>query len=101
MQYLLDHGAGIDIPRGANIDWSYDFSGDEQLWSKMNALHLAAQYGEKELVEFLLQRGADVNIKACCLDTKFNDISVEDLVRICGHDDIIEMLEYHRASKAR
>ena len=101
MQYLLDRGAGIDIVRGANIDWRNDFSGDQQLWSRMNALHQAVQYGEKDLVVFLLQRGASVDIKAWGLDTKFKDTSVEDLARMCGHDDIVEVLENHRASRAR
>lgn len=92
MQYLLDHGAGIDVVRGANIDWNGDLSGDQHLWSRMNALHQSVQYGKKDLVEFLLDRGADIDIKAWGLDTRYKETSVDDLARMCGHEDIAEML---------
>jgi hypothetical protein len=84
IQYLLDHGAGIDILRGANIDWNGDFSGDQQVWGRMNALHQAVQSGKKDLVEFL------------GLDTRYKDTCVEDLARICGHEDVLESLENYR-----
>jgi ankyrin repeat protein len=96
MQYLLDHGAGIDLLRGANIDWNGDVSGDQQVWGRMNALHQSVQSGKKDLVEFLLGRGADIDIKAWGLDTRYKDTSVEDLARICGHEDILESLENYR-----
>jgi ankyrin repeat protein len=96
MQCLLDHGAGIDILRGANIDWNGDFSGDQQVWGRMNALHQSVQSGKKDLVEFLLDRGADIDLKAWGLDTRYKDTSVEDLARICGQEDVWKKLENHR-----
>jgi ankyrin repeat protein len=96
MQYLLDHGAGIDVVRGANVDWNGDLSGDQQVWSRMNALHHAVQNGKKDLVEFLLDRGADLDTKAWGLDTRYKDTSVEDLAQMCGHKEIVKILENHR-----
>lgn len=101
MQYLLDHGAGIDIVRGANIDWNDDCSGDLQVWGKMNALHHSVQFGMRDLVVFLLERGADVDVKAWGLDTKYKEVSVEELARIGGHEEIVVLLENHRADMAR
>lgn len=101
MQYLLDHGAGIDIVRGANIDWNDDCSGDLQVWGKMNALHHSVQFGMRDLVVFLLERGADVDVKAWGLDTKYKEVGVEELARIGGHEEIVVLLESHRTDMAR
>lgn len=33
-----------------------------ELLSGRNALHFAADYGQKEVIEFLISKGADVNV---------------------------------------
>lgn len=30
-----------------------------------NALHFAAEYGQQEVIEFLISKGADVNVSGC------------------------------------
>ena len=101
IQHLLDHGAGIDMVSGTNIDWNHDLSGDLQVWSRMNALHRSVQYGKKDLVEFLLDRGADPEIEAWGLITGYTYINVENLARMCGHDDIVEVLMHFRGNRAQ
>lgn len=73
--FLLEHGAGIDtIPLG------FDYAG--------TGLHYAAYKGQRETVEFLLQRGADPTVK----DHKVH-VTPASWAEHGKHPDLQELLE--------
>jgi ankyrin repeat protein len=77
-QLLLGKGAGIDAIAGG-----FDYSG--------TALHYAALNGHKDMVEFLIARGADTSIK----DTKVGQTPA-GWADYGGHPDITALLERSR-----
>ena len=60
LAYFLNHGAPIDA-----VEFAHDRSIFKKHWARAfgTALHHAAKRGNNELVEFLLQRGADREVK--------------------------------------
>jgi len=78
VQYLLDHGVDINQPND----------------SGKTALMLAAEYGQKDLVEFLLKNGADYRKT---VDTKIGNTQIYGatsavLARENGHPETAELI---------
>jgi hypothetical protein len=77
---LVDHGAEIDA-----VDEEY----------RSTPLGLAARRGQRELVAFLVERGADLNLAAAPWATPLAWASKR------GHDDITTALRADRSSSSR
>ena len=71
---LLDKGAEINV-----IPGGFDYAG--------TGLHYAAYNGQREIVQFLLEQGADRHLK----DTKVNSTAAE-WAEHSGHKDLAELL---------
>ncbi len=82
VEFLLDHGAQVNlIPSG------FDYAG--------TPLHYAALEGHRDMVDFLLKKGADPAAR----DTKIGKLP-EDWAEHGGHDDLAEHLRRVRADQA-
>jgi hypothetical protein len=95
ISFLLDHGAEIDLMMGTGKSEDEGHSCHLFAWGRKNALHWAVEKGAKDLVELLLDRGADPSIKTWSLKTQMKWIYVKELAEICGHQDVKEVLEKH------
>ncbi|KAF2681285.1 hypothetical protein K458DRAFT_392078 [Lentithecium fluviatile CBS 122367] len=83
ISYLLDHGAGIDLltERGVTT---------RETHTVVVFLHL---------VELLLERDADGEIKTWSLTTKMKGVGVEELAEICGREEVGEILRRQRINR--
>jgi len=93
MQYLLDHGAPVDMVAGCGKYEDRDANLID-LWAygRKTALHWAVEHGQVDVVKFLLDRGADTERKTWSLTTKSKWASVEELAEMCGQDAVKEVL---------
>ncbi|PVH96457.1 ankyrin [Periconia macrospinosa] len=93
IKFLLDNGAPIDMVAGCG---KYENQAKYlvQLWAmgRKTALHWAVEHGMVDLVEFLVQRGADVGKETWSLRTGSRWVSVEELAVMCDYEDIREVL---------
>ncbi|PSN35213.1 hypothetical protein C0J52_16890 [Blattella germanica] len=74
VKYLVRHKADVNA---------------QDSWCKRTPLVWASEQGEKEVVQFLLSCGADLNIK-----DKFNSTALQ-MAAVKGHCDIVTMLAQH------
>ncbi|KAF1999084.1 hypothetical protein P154DRAFT_577237 [Amniculicola lignicola CBS 123094] len=99
IQTLLDRGADTDEYQGSSISFEGQNFCELLVWGRKDALHHAVQRGSKELVEFLLEKGADSSIQTRSLTSEKRWIDVEQLADICGHAEIRDMLTLHAKMK--
>lgn len=93
VRFLLDHGSPIDTYYGKDTKES-DNSCNYMVIGKQNALHFAIGQGMKDLVKFLVERGADRNLPAwSATSTKGRAVFPVELARMHGHEDIVSLLE--------
>lgn len=93
VRFLLDHGAPMDAYFAEGTIQTKDCC----LMSVMggqNALHFAIGDGRRDLVKLLIERGADRGLPAwSAWRTKGRTVSPVELARICGHEDLVDLLE--------
>ncbi|KAI9700582.1 MAG: hypothetical protein M1820_006736 [Bogoriella megaspora] len=96
IDYLLEQGAPIDAYWMCHsLTWKSNENG-MFLWDgEQNALHLAITRGKKELVQFLLKRGADVRLEGYTLETEYKRKKPVELAEIYGFGDIAALLREH------
>jgi ankyrin repeat protein len=101
IRYLLDQGADIDVMMGSakrkkgserDSDECQEHECDMLAWGRKNALHWAVERGMCDLVQLLLERGADTSIKTWSLTTGMRWLGVRELAEICKKEDVVEML---------
>ncbi|KAJ4302889.1 hypothetical protein N0V90_001780 [Kalmusia sp. IMI 367209] len=85
---LLDHGADINALYKADSENHKNF-----IVGRMTALHVAVRDGKRELVEWLLERGADAGRKTNGAATGFRWVSVGELAERRDHAELRELLE--------
>ncbi|KAI9701634.1 MAG: hypothetical protein M1820_006405 [Bogoriella megaspora] len=94
IQYLLEQGAPIDTYYMSHSSaWNSVDHGMYIRFGKQNALHRAISGGEKELVQFLLERGADAKLEMFSLKTKFQSKRPVELAEMLGFEDIAILLK--------
>ena len=93
IHYLLDNGAPIDMVAGCGKyeDQEAPFI-DLLAYGRKTALHWAVEHGQVDVVEALLDRGADARRKTWSLATKMKWVSIEELAMICGQHAVTEAL---------
>ncbi|KAJ4986125.1 ankyrin repeat protein [Stagonosporopsis vannaccii] len=93
VKYLLDHGALIDAYyMGHSERWNSATNSLFLTYGRQNALHFAISFGEEELVELLLSRGADKTLKMFSLRTELKQKDPRELASLLGHEDIAMLL---------
>lgn len=93
VQFLLDHGAPVDGCYLGNEDGKTDTCG-KMLFGIQNGLHFAIWGGKKDMLELLLQRGADPNRPTrSVMKTKWELKSPIELAEMSGYPDIAELLK--------
>lgn len=98
VRFLLDHGAPIDAYFAEEVVESKKSCLDVFI-GKQNGLHLAIQGGNRDLVKLLIERGADRNLPTCsAMKTNGQTVSPVELARICGHEDMVTLLEHQDTS---
>lgn len=65
------------------------------VYGKQNALHIAIGNGNRDLVELLLERGADKSLPgwSTVRSMKLQTMSPVEIARTCGYKDVSELLE--------
>ena len=92
-KYLLDHGARVDAFWAENRNSEVP-TGDLVFVGEMNALHFAIVSGKEEVVELLLEHGADRNLKTrSSWKTNWEMVSCVELARLCKFENIALLLE--------
>ena len=97
---LLGGPLRIDASDGSPIDAYYgegtteaEGSCTDMVVGRQNALHFAIGQGMRDLVKLLVERGADRNLLAwSATKTKGRTVSPIELARMCGHEDIVDLL---------
>lgn len=93
LRYLLNHGALINAFYADTLNADVP-SGDKIMYGQMTALHFAIAGGKKDLVQLLLERGADKGIETwSSWKTGGRTVGCVELARICGFEDIAGVLE--------
>lgn len=72
---LIDKGVNVNV----RIKGSFGHEG-------FTPLHIAADYGHKDVAELLINNGAEVDALSACASTPLSSAT------ICGHKDIVELL---------
>lgn len=94
IQFLLDHGAPIDAYFAEGTVQARNNCCLMVVMGGQNALHFAIGGGKRDLVKLLLKRGADRNLTASSpWKTKGKTVSPVELARMCGHEDIVDLLD--------
>lgn len=103
IKYLLDQGADVNAMIGSakkRKESECEEHGCEILaWRRKNALHWAVEMGMCDLVQLLLERGADTSIKTWSLTTGMRWVGVGELAEICGKEDVVEVLNLFISNK--
>ncbi|KAK8061764.1 hypothetical protein PG994_008130 [Apiospora phragmitis] len=97
VRFLVDQGAPVD---GFYMDArpESDYSCEWMVLGGQNALHFTVWGGKKDLVELLLDKGADKTIPACSIvKTDGQLLFAVDLAKEYGHEDIARLLETQEA----
>lgn len=90
---LLKHGALINAYYGDNTTEG-NGSCLIEFVGRQNALHFAIGSGKTDLVELLIEKGADRTLATCSpMKTQGQTVSPVELARMCAYEDIIRMLE--------
>lgn len=86
LAYFLEQGATVN-----DVEYQFDQSIFKQHWRRSfgTALHHASRRGNEEMVRFLLERGARLDIK-----NSMNKTAVE-LAEEGGHESIVSILKSH------
>jgi len=96
INYLLDHGADINAyymqNRNREMHWS-----SKELYGEQTALHMAIGKKDKDLVQLLVQRGADITKKTHHLYQQ-QPVTALEYARLRGFDDIAKVMEDGRRS---
>lgn len=97
-KYLIERGALLDA---CYIDtYKGNTSGDYLYYGRMTALHFAIIGGKRDLIELLLDSGADAGIGAqSAWKTDWEVISSVALAQKCGFEDIASMLREREMSR--
>jgi hypothetical protein len=108
IKYLLDQGADVDLMMGStkkrkkserDRDECDEYGCEMLAWRRKNALHWAVERGMCDLVQLLLERGADTSIKTWSLLTGMRWLGVEELAEKCGKEDVVEVLNLFMGNK--
>ncbi|KAF2999344.1 hypothetical protein E8E13_005665 [Curvularia kusanoi] len=95
IRYLIDQGASIDAFYCDTLNEEIR-SGEYVFFGKMNALHLAIAGGKQDLVELLLENGANAKLDTwSAWKTEGKTISTVELARLCGFEEITLMIRNH------
>ncbi len=91
LEYFLDQGATVD-----DVEYQHDVSIFKKYWRRSfgTALHHAARRGNEEMVKFLLERGANQEIK-----NSMNKTALE-LAEEGGYENIVSILRHHGSSSS-
>jgi ankyrin repeat protein len=93
IHYVLDHGALINAFYDDTLNADVP-CGEKVMYGKMTALHFAIVGGKKHLVQLLLERGADKDVETwSAWKTRGKIVGCVELARICGFEEIADMLE--------
>lgn len=85
VEFLIDNGAPIDT-------FAYNHGQVVGIAGLLNGLHLAAKEGKKDMVELLLQRGADRNIKSTMFRPVLTLSTALEIAEAKGFDSIAKLL---------
>lgn len=98
--YLLDQGALIDAHYSATMNPNMQ-TGDGILFGTTTALHFAIAGTQVDLVQFLLERGAQIYLKGWSTwRTEGQEVNSVELARMCGFEDIAVMIEDWATARA-
>lgn len=99
-RFLLDHGLPIDAYFAeGTAEENNPCSCELAFVGRQNALHLAIGFGKTGLVKLLVERGADKSLPTwSAMKTKGKTVSPVELARMCGHEDIVALLEGQETS---
>jgi ankyrin repeat protein len=91
VEYLLDYGAPIDVYAYKNYERCQSLIKIEGL---ENGLHRATRAGNREMVDLLLKRGADIKYTTGRVTASRDrwDLTALDIARTKGFDDIASLL---------
>lgn len=93
IRYLLDQGAPIDVFYMDNSTRAKD-SHEGIFFGQQNALHFAVGEGTMDMVELLLEKGADRNVTTwSALRTDWKALTPVELARKIQREDIALLLE--------
>lgn len=93
VRFLLDHGGPIDAYWGGDTVEA-ERSCLDVFIGKQNGLHLAIESGNRDLVKLLVDRGANKKLPtSSAMRTRGQTVSPVELAKICGHEDMIFLLE--------
>jgi len=119
VEFLIEHGADPDLPaeylfRGVSdnqkwlvdrfIESGFDINYAIEKYNRSTALHIANENGNVEMVEYLLERGADINARSASLKTVFdvavglNNFNLADLYLEKYSYDIGQLDNWHRTA---
>ena len=100
IHYLLDQGAMLDAHYSATLNPNMQ-TGDGVFYGTMTALQFAIASNKIDLVELLLERGARVEVKGwSAWKTEGREVDSLELARICGFEEIAEIVEGWSSSHA-
>ncbi|KAI9680247.1 MAG: hypothetical protein M1822_007246 [Bathelium mastoideum] len=93
IQYLLEQGVPIDAYyMSQSSAWKSVDNSMFLTYGEQNALHLAISHGKKELVQLLLERGADAKLEMFSLKTELKRKRPVELAEMLGYRDIVALL---------
>lgn len=99
IRYLLDQGASINAHYSAGMNPTMR-NGDDIMYGTFTALDFAIASNQADLVFSLLARGARLDLRGPSAWTNGQQMNGIELARMCGHDDLVIMLEDWVTSRA-
>ncbi|VUC36214.1 unnamed protein product [Clonostachys rosea] len=87
ISYFLQNGLSIDTYLTEKDDHIF------QLVGRQNALHLAIMGGKKDMVEFLVENGADRSLKVATRYTDGEELSPAEFARLYKEESIAQLLD--------
>ncbi|KAF2014355.1 ankyrin [Aaosphaeria arxii CBS 175.79] len=95
IEYLLSVGADINAQYLIQDENEEEEKGHccDHFGKNKTALHVAIRKGDRELVEFLLERGADPTIKTKNMSTRFRWMDVVEFAEHEGHLHLVGLLQ--------